>query len=120
MFPVTHFKLACYGIYRLRKTQDLLYDSTRDFLELKFQQRGHEREWMNEKDRLLRQLDKCQRQAEELQFASGPRDGRIAGVSTLGDLLPPRRDVMDVSVQAMQALENERKKDEEIKVWLKS
>ena len=100
----------------MRKTQDLLYDSTRDFLELKFQQRGHEREWMNEKDRLLRQLDKYQRQAEEMQFTTGARDGKIAGVATLGDILPPRRDVMDVSVQAMQALENDKKKDEEIKV----
>ena len=43
---------------KLHKTQDLLYDSTRDFLELRFQHRANERKWMAEKDRLLRELDK--------------------------------------------------------------
>ncbi len=43
---------------RLHKTQDLLYDSTRDFLQLRYDGRAHERKWMGEKDRLLRELDR--------------------------------------------------------------
>ena len=48
--------------YRLHKTQDLLYDSTKDFLELRFEHRAHEKKWMAEKDRLLRELDVCKHQ----------------------------------------------------------
>lgn len=48
--------------FRLHKTQDLLYDSTRDFLEQRYQGRADEREWMAEKDKLLRQLDACKQQ----------------------------------------------------------
>ncbi|XP_078678168.1 coiled-coil domain-containing protein 77-like [Branchiostoma floridae x Branchiostoma belcheri] len=42
---------------RLQKTQDLLYSSTKDYLELKYEGRSDERRWMAEKDRLLRELD---------------------------------------------------------------
>uniref|UniRef100_A0AAY4B0T8 Coiled-coil domain-containing protein 77 n=1 Tax=Denticeps clupeoides TaxID=299321 RepID=A0AAY4B0T8_9TELE len=45
---------------RLQHTQNLLYESTRDFLQLKFQSRANEKGWMAEKDRLLQQLDSCQ------------------------------------------------------------
>ena len=44
---------------RLHKTQDLLYDSTKDFLELRYEGRANEKSWMGEKDRLLRELDSC-------------------------------------------------------------
>lgn len=47
---------------KLHKTQDLLYESTKDFLELRYQGRGHERNWMAEKDKLLRDLDQCKQQ----------------------------------------------------------
>ncbi|XP_063174897.1 coiled-coil domain-containing protein 77 [Chroicocephalus ridibundus] len=43
---------------KLRKTQNLLYESTRDFLQLKFDARANEKAWMAEKDSLLRKLDK--------------------------------------------------------------
>lgn len=42
---------------KLHKTQDLLYESTKDFLELRYQGRSNERQWMGEKDKLLRDLD---------------------------------------------------------------
>lgn len=45
---------------KLQKTQDLLYDSTKDFLQLRYVQRSNERNWMSEKDQLLQQLDKIQ------------------------------------------------------------
>lgn len=42
---------------KLHKTQDLLYMSTQDFLQLRYQGRDNERKWMAEKDQLLRELD---------------------------------------------------------------
>lgn len=42
---------------KLQQTQNLLYDSTKDFLQLKFDTRALEKGWMAEKDRLLRELD---------------------------------------------------------------
>ncbi|XP_008285322.1 coiled-coil domain-containing protein 77 isoform X2 [Stegastes partitus] len=45
---------------KLERTQNLLHESTRDFLQLKFETRAHEKSWMVEKDRLLRELDSCQ------------------------------------------------------------
>ncbi|KAK3776770.1 hypothetical protein RRG08_058520 [Elysia crispata] len=48
---------------KLHKTQDLLYDSTKDFLELRFEGRAMERAWMVEKDRLLREMDLIRQQA---------------------------------------------------------
>ncbi|NWW81490.1 CCD77 protein, partial [Climacteris rufus] len=43
---------------KLHKTQNLLYESTRDFLQLKFDARANEKVWMAEKDSLLRKLGK--------------------------------------------------------------
>lgn len=47
---------------KLHKTQDLLYESTKDFLELRYQGRANERQWMAEKDKLLREMDQCKSQ----------------------------------------------------------
>ncbi|XP_052282943.1 coiled-coil domain-containing protein 77-like isoform X2 [Dreissena polymorpha] len=47
---------------KLHKTQDLLYESTKDFLELRYQGRANERQWMAEKDKLLRDLDQHKQQ----------------------------------------------------------
>lgn len=46
-------------LHRLHKTQELLYDSTRDFLTLRYEHRENEKRWMVEKDRLLQELDVC-------------------------------------------------------------
>ncbi|NXH44473.1 CCD77 protein, partial [Dicaeum eximium] len=43
---------------KLHKTQNLLYESTRDFLQLKFDARTNEKAWMAERDSLLRKLGK--------------------------------------------------------------
>ncbi|XP_062402654.1 coiled-coil domain-containing protein 77 [Sardina pilchardus] len=56
---------------KLQRTQTLLYESTRDFLQLKFDSRTHEKGWMVEKDRLLRQLDTCH---EKLRSGRGGLD----------------------------------------------
>ncbi|MCJ8736029.1 hypothetical protein PDJAM_G00254290 [Pangasius djambal] len=50
---------------KLQRTQNLLYESTRDFLQLKFESRSHEKSWMVEKDRLLREMDSCQERLRE-------------------------------------------------------
>nr|XP_014349048.1 PREDICTED: coiled-coil domain-containing protein 77 [Latimeria chalumnae] len=47
---------------KLHKTQNLLYESTRDFLQMKFEGRKNEKSWMAEKDQLLRELDLCREQ----------------------------------------------------------
>ncbi|NXG19728.1 CCD77 protein, partial [Grallaria varia] len=43
---------------KLQRTQNLLYESTRDFLQLKFDFRANEKAWMAEKDCLLKQIGK--------------------------------------------------------------
>ncbi|XP_051473009.1 coiled-coil domain-containing protein 77 [Apus apus] len=43
---------------KFHKTQSLLYESTRDFLQLKSDARANENAWMAEKESLLRKLDK--------------------------------------------------------------
>lgn len=58
---------------KLNKTQKLLYESTRDFLQLKFEGRANEKSWMAEKDRLLRQLDRCR---DQLAVADNPERER--------------------------------------------
>ena len=42
---------------QLHTTQSMLYDSTKDYLDLKYEFRSCERAWMSEKDKLLSQLD---------------------------------------------------------------
>lgn len=49
---------------KLQNTQELLYESTKDYLELKYELRAKERSWMNEKDRLLQQLDNYKQQLD--------------------------------------------------------
>ncbi|XP_066490541.1 coiled-coil domain-containing protein 77 [Tiliqua scincoides] len=64
---------------KYNKTQNLLYESTRDFLQLKFDARANEKSWMAEKDWLLRRLDKRKEAARrgrvQWVISPGPRDG---------------------------------------------
>lgn len=43
---------------KLLQTQNLLHESTRDFLDSKYEMKQVERKWMTEKDKLLQELDK--------------------------------------------------------------
>lgn len=43
---------------QLHTTQNMLYDSTKDYLDLKYEFRSCERAWMAEKDGLYTELDK--------------------------------------------------------------
>ncbi|XP_022082623.1 coiled-coil domain-containing protein 77-like isoform X2 [Acanthaster planci] len=49
---------------KLHRTQQMLYDSTKDYLELKYEGRSQERGWMAEKDQLLQELDHCKEQLD--------------------------------------------------------
>lgn len=48
----------------LKKTQTLLYDSTKDFLELKYESRLKERKWMNERDKIMQEMDYLKEQID--------------------------------------------------------
>ena len=49
---------------RLNKTQTLLYDSTKDFLELKYDTRLKERKWMSERDKIMQEMDYLKEQID--------------------------------------------------------
>lgn len=53
---------------KLHTTQGMLYDSTKDYLDLKYRYRANEREWMAEKDQFLHQLDHYR---EQLDISEG-------------------------------------------------
>ncbi|XP_032379139.1 coiled-coil domain-containing protein 77 isoform X1 [Etheostoma spectabile] len=74
---------------KLERTQNLLYESTRDFLQLKFDTRAHEKSWMVEKDRLLRELDSCHNRLRKTGSA-GAELGRAWQPSSSTALLLPR------------------------------
>ncbi|KAG7455807.1 hypothetical protein MATL_G00244940 [Megalops atlanticus] len=86
---------------KLRRTQNLLYESTRDFLQLKFETRANEKAWMAEKDRLLRELDSCQ---ERLRDGRDPGGGARPIAPT-----PPRPDLRQAHREEVKALEEELK-----------
>ena len=76
---------------RLHKTQDLLYDSTKDFLEQRYQGRADERVWMGEKDKLLQTLDHTKAQLHSNQrnqrttdiFLQHDTEGRVASAEEI-------------------------------------
>lgn len=49
---------------QLHLTQSMLYDSTKDYLDLKYEFRAKEKNWMMEKDQLLKQLDYLREQMD--------------------------------------------------------
>ncbi|XP_061826037.1 coiled-coil domain-containing protein 77 isoform X2 [Nerophis lumbriciformis] len=53
---------------KLQQTQNLLYESTKDFLQLKFDTRAQEKIWMAEKDHLFGELDACHERLRKAGF----------------------------------------------------
>ncbi|XP_043821084.1 coiled-coil domain-containing protein 77 [Dromiciops gliroides] len=49
----------------LQRTQEFLYESTKDFLHLKFENQDKEKEWVTEKDHLLWKLSQYHKQQEQ-------------------------------------------------------
>ncbi|XP_008335713.1 coiled-coil domain-containing protein 77 [Cynoglossus semilaevis] len=74
---------------KLQKTQNLLYESTKDFLQLKFEARANEKSWMVEKDRLLRNLDSCHNRVRK-SGSAGPEPGRTWHTSSSTAMLLQR------------------------------
>ncbi|XP_054632656.1 coiled-coil domain-containing protein 77 [Dunckerocampus dactyliophorus] len=60
---------------KLQRTQNLLYESTKDFLQLKFDTRAQEKRWLTEKDCLLGELDTCHERQRKAGYA-GAHGGR--------------------------------------------
>ncbi|KAK6482897.1 coiled-coil domain-containing protein 77 [Huso huso] len=85
---------------KLHRTQTLLYESTKDFLQLKFEGRANEKGWMAEKDRLLRDLDTCQ---ERL------REGQDIDHEPSHLALPPDQESRRVYSQEVKSLEEQLK-----------
>ncbi|XP_068714597.1 coiled-coil domain-containing protein 77-like [Montipora foliosa] len=79
---------------KLKKTQDLLYDSTKDFLELKYEIRANERHWMVDKDRLVQEIEHLR---EQLELS----DASVLEVS--GEVLDPRQ----AQLTAVQSLRHQ-------------
>ncbi|XP_067091298.1 coiled-coil domain-containing protein 77 [Osmerus mordax] len=86
---------------KLQRTQNLLYESTRDFLKLKFDSRANEKSWMVEKDHLLRELDQNQ---DRLREARVGRDhpGPSTATLLLAQPLPDTDQVYREELKSMQ------------------
>ena len=66
---------------QLHTTQNMLYDSTKDYLDLKYEFRSSERSWMTEKDRLLSKLDHY-RDRVDISEGIDPLYGKMIGQQT--------------------------------------
>lgn len=66
---------------QLHTTQNMLYDSTKDYLDLKYEFRSCERNWMAERDVLFSRLDQYR---EKLDISEGvdPLLGRMLNQET--------------------------------------
>ncbi|XP_053283158.1 coiled-coil domain-containing protein 77 [Pleuronectes platessa] len=92
---------------KLQRTQNLLYESTKDFLQLKFATRSHEKSWMVEKDRLLRELDSCHNRLGKAGLA-GTEPGRTwqPGGSSTALLLPrPQPESQQTNKEGRKAMQ---------------
>ncbi|XP_027713079.1 coiled-coil domain-containing protein 77 [Vombatus ursinus] len=77
----------------LQQTQEFLYESAKDFLNLKFENQDKEKEWVTEKDRLLWKLSQYQKQLEQaLQY----NEQRV-----VGSLLPATQE-QDKYIQSLK------------------
>jgi len=100
---------------KLKKTQDLLYDSTKDFLELKYEIRANERHWMVEKDRLVQEIDHLREQldvseASVLEVAGDgidPRETQITVVKSLRHQLEQSQKLAEMYREQCIGLEDE-------------
>lgn len=100
---------------KLKKTQDLLYDSTKDFLELKYEIRANERHWMVEKDRLVQEIDHLREQldvseASVLEVAGDgidPRETQITAVKSLRHQLEQSQKLAEMYREQCIGLEDE-------------
>ncbi|XP_078012159.1 coiled-coil domain-containing protein 77 isoform X2 [Phascolarctos cinereus] len=77
----------------LQQTQEFLYESAKDFLNLKFESQDKEKEWVTEKDRLLWKLSQYQKQLEQALQCNEQR--------VVGSLLPAAQE-QDKCIQSLK------------------
>ncbi|KAF3689032.1 Coiled-coil domain-containing protein 77 [Channa argus] len=95
---------------RLQQTQKLLYESTKDFLQLKFDTRTHEKSWMVEKDRMLRELDTCQNRLRKAGSAVNETGGMWQpSTSTTMLLARPHPESQQTHKEELKALQEDLK-----------
>ncbi|XP_074125417.1 coiled-coil domain-containing protein 77 isoform X1 [Sminthopsis crassicaudata] len=86
--------------HNLQRTQEFLYESTKDFLHLKFENQDKEKEWVAEKDHLLWKLNQYQKQQEKvLQYDEEKCQQRI-----VSNLLPAVQDFQQEQDMYIQSL----------------
>ncbi|KAL7403082.1 hypothetical protein ABVT39_024126 [Epinephelus coioides] len=94
---------------KLQRTQNLLYESTKDFLQLKFDTRTHEKSWMVEKDRLLRELDTCHNRLRKTGSA-GAEPGRTwQPSSSTAPLLRLQPEIQKTHKEELKAMQEDLK-----------
>lgn len=62
---------TCALCFSLHQTHELLYESTKDFLQLRFENQSKEKEWMLEKDRLLSKIKEYRAQCKKKEDKVG-------------------------------------------------
>ncbi|XP_036614425.1 coiled-coil domain-containing protein 77 isoform X2 [Trichosurus vulpecula] len=84
----------------LQRTQEFLYESTKDFLHLKFENQDKEKEWVTEKDHLLWKLSQYEKQQQQaLQHDEEHCEQRI-----VSSLLPAVQELQQEQDQHIQSL----------------
>ncbi|CAB1323520.1 unnamed protein product [Coregonus sp. 'balchen'] len=97
---------------KLERTQNLMYESTRDFLQLKLETRAHEKGWMVEKDQLLQELDSNQDRLREAKDSHGREQPGSRGPSSSSMALlltQPQPDTQHVHREELRAMQEELK-----------
>ncbi|XP_041692398.1 coiled-coil domain-containing protein 77 [Coregonus clupeaformis] len=95
---------------KLERTQNLMYESTRDFLQLKLETRAHEKGWMVEKDQLLQELNSNQDRLGEAKDSHGREQSGSRGPSSMALLLTqPQPDTQHVHREELRAMQEELK-----------
>lgn len=100
---------------KLHKTQDLLYQSTKDFLELKYDLRARERQWMIDRDRLVQEIEHLRQQLDvsgsSVLEATGmsvePQVAQIQTIQSLKEQVEQSQKLADMYREQCIGLEDE-------------
>lgn len=72
MYTTKHLGVhICTFFHSLRHTQELLYESTKDFLQLRFENQNKEKSWMLEKDHLMSKIKQYSMQCKKKEDKIG-------------------------------------------------
>ncbi|EDO34896.1 predicted protein [Nematostella vectensis] len=102
---------------KLHNTQSLLYESTKDFLELKYELRAKERHWMVDRDRLIQEIEHLREELDIsgvssiLEVSGGepmePRQAQMHAVHSLKDQLEQSQKLAEMYREQCIGLEEE-------------